>query len=254
MDKPELIKKIIQKKEFSFLPRKDVEMVLEKFNNENYLDEEKVNLSRDLLRKVYSGFASLKLLNVREKDSEWFLKKHLSTRERLPHYEELYKKLLAEFNSKATIFDLGCGINGFSYKYFPKNFHYRGVEAIGQLVNLQNYHFKTKGIENCHVLNESLFELEKIKKYLNQAKGEKIVFLFKTIDSLEMIKKDYSKKLLLEITPLAKKVVASFAMESMRKRKKFMVNRKWITDFINDNFKITDDFILGGERYLVFSK
>ena len=49
-----------------------------------------------------------------------------------------------------TVFDLGAGINGFSYGYFSKlgyNVSYTGVEAVGQLVNLTNYYFKAKKIE-----------------------------------------------------------------------------------------------------------
>ena len=38
------------------------------------------------------------------------------------------------------IFDLGAGINGFSYNYFPKGVYYVGIEAMGQLVDLMNYY------------------------------------------------------------------------------------------------------------------
>ena len=60
MNKIELIKKIIMKKEFSQLPEKDVVLAFEKFNMEKYSDEEKVKLTRNLLRKVFSSFTSRK--------------------------------------------------------------------------------------------------------------------------------------------------------------------------------------------------
>ena len=82
----------------------------------------------------------------------------------------------------------------------------------------------------------------------------RIIFLFKVLDSLEMLERDYSKKLLKEIAPLADKVVISFATRSMIKRKRFLVNRNWILDFIKENFEILDDFEIGGERYLCFKK
>ena len=69
-----------------------------------------------------------------------------------------------------------------------------------------------------------------------------------------MLKRDYSKELLLEITPLVDRIVVSFATRSMVSKKKFKVSRNWITDFIKDNFKIIDDFEMGDERYLVFGK
>ena len=122
------------------------------------------------------------------------------------------------------------------------NFYYIGIEAIGQFVELMNYHFKTRGIENCMSIHMSLFELEKIKRYIKQVKGKKIIFLFKTIDSLEILQRDYSKKFLLDVVPLVDRVVVSFATRSMIKKEKFGVNRNWILGFIKDNFKITDKF------------
>lgn len=249
MNKEELIKKITSKKEFSRLPSKDVELVFNKFNNEKYSDIEKIKLTRDLLRKVFSGFTSLKLLNLKDKDSDWVLKKHLSTRERFPYYSRLYEKLLGGFNG--TLVDLGCGVNGFSYGYFDKKINYVGVESVGQLVDLTNKYFNDNKL-NGKAIHESLFELEKIKNLIKKQKGKKIILLFKTLDSLEMVERDYSKRSLKEISHLVDKVVVSFATRSMISRKKFNVSRKWILDFILEEFNLIDDFELGNERYVVF--
>jgi len=253
MNSEQLIEKIIQKKEFSQIPKNDVELVFEKFNKKEYLDEEKIKLSRDLLRKMYTAFVSPKLLNIKDKDYEWFLKKHLSTKERFDSYQELYKKLLKDFKEETNVFDLGAGINGFSYNYFKKNVKYFGIEAVGQLVDLMNSYFEKNNF-NAKAIHESLFDLEKIEKIIKNEKGKKIIFLFKTLDSLEMLKKDYSKKLLLEITPLVDLVVISFATRSLISKKRFNVRRNWIFDFIKKDFKILEDFELGGERYISFRK
>jgi 2-polyprenyl-3-methyl-5-hydroxy-6-metoxy-1,4-benzoquinol methylase len=254
MNKQELIKKITEKKEFSQLPKKDVEMVFEKFNKEHYVDSEKVKMTRDLLRKIYSVFASQKLLKLKDKDPEWILGKHLSTKERLPYYKEVYERIFKNVKEeKLTVFDLGAGINGFSYNYFPKGIDYVGVEAMKQLVDLMNYYFKTRGL-NAWSIHESLFELDKIKKYLKQDKNYKVVFLFKVLDSLEMIESDYSKKLLWDIVPLCNKVIVSFATRSLVRKTKFKVSRGWILKFISENFNVLDDFEIGTERYIIFSK
>lgn len=279
--KSEIYDKIIQKKEFSKLPKKDVEMAFRKFEKRQVSDEEKIRLTRDLLRKVFSAFTSQKILSLKNKDESWILRKHLSTRERLPYYNEVYKKILKKFSRSTMkplqhalkrnliIIDLGAGINGFSYEYFEnKKIKYIAIEAVGQLVDLMNSYFRKEKIKGrlsqvrsdspmrgrAKAFHLSLFELEKIKKIIRKEKGTKIIFLFKTLDSLEMLEKDYSKKLLLGIVPLADKVIVSFATRSMIKRTRFNVDRKWIFDFIKENFKILDDFEIGGERYLVFKK
>lgn len=271
--KQELIEKIIQKKEFSRLAKKDVELAFEKFDKGIYLDIEKIKLTRDLLRKAFSGFTSQKILKIRNKSSDWILKKHLSTKERMPYYKEVYGRILKgigaplgvcpkghkpqpeELGGKVSIIDLGAGVNGFSYNHFLDfnvDINYFGVESVGQLVDLMNYYFKNEKIKG-KVFHLSLFELENIKDLIKQTKKPKIIFLFKTLDSLEMLKKDYSKKLLQEITPLAERVAISFATKSMRKRTKFKVDRSWIHNFIQENFIIIDDFEIGGERYIVFN-
>jgi hypothetical protein len=240
--------KIIAKKEFSMLPKKDVGNAFEKFNYEKYPDYEKVKLTRNLLRKVFGAFSGRRLFSRRLKDSSWILNHHISTKERAPYYNKIYQRLLINFNG--TIFDLGCGVNGFSYYYFPNKIRYIGIEAIGQFVNLTNDYFKQNKI-NGKIYHESLFETKRIKEIIEKYSGEKIVFLFKVIDSLEVMERDYSKKLLNEIIPKVDKFVISFATRSLYSKKKFKTNKKWLIDFIKSNFKIIDDFAFGFERYLV---
>jgi len=195
------------------------------------------------------------LLSPKNKNEEWILRKHLSTRERLAFYKEVYKKLLSDYkNKKITLIDLGAGVNGFSYKYFKSagfNINYLGVEAVGQLVDLTNDYFIREKLD-AKAIHESLFELEKIKKIITETKKPRIIFLFKVLDSLEMLENDYSKKLLKEIAPLTDKIVVSFATQSMIKRKQFLVNRNWILDFIKENFQVLEDFEVGTERYICF--
>ncbi|MBT4258035.1 hypothetical protein HOD88_02540 [archaeon] len=251
----EVYQKIISKKEFSDLPRADVEAVYSRFDYSDSVEIEKIKSTRDLLRKMFSAFTSQKILNLKDKDPEWILKKHLSTKERLPYYEEVYQRLLSEYKT-LTIFDLGAGINGFSYDYFKKigiNVNYVATEAMGQLVSLMNNYFTKEKISGI-AYPLSLFEKEKNVELIKKSKAPSVVFLFKALDSLEMLKRNYSKELLLAITPLVDKVVVSFATKSLVRRSKFKVQRIWLTTFLEENFKILDDFEIGGERYISFKK
>ena len=244
MAKPELREK----------PKEDAAMALALCFKKQNSDEENIESAREVLHKVYGAFGSRKLLAVsgKEREPEWILRKHLSTRERLPHYPQIYKRIIGKSRFKGTIFDLGAGVNGFSIGFIP-DMKYIGVEGIGQLVTLMNGYFKKQKL-NARAIHLSLFELKKIKKMIAKEKGRKIIFLFKVLDSLEALKRNYSKKLLAEIVPLAEKTIVSFSTESMLKRKKFAAKRNWIIDFINERFKILDDFEIGGERYIVFKR
>jgi len=256
MNKKELIKKIMQKKEFSELPKKDVEMAFGKFDKKNYLDEEKVKFTRKLLMEVFSAFMSKKLFSLKEREPPWILRKHLSTRERTPYYGEIYGRILDGMGKDVSVVDLGAGVNGFSYKYFEKagfNVDYLAVEAVGQLVRLMNKYFRREKIKS-RAVHLSLFELSKLKKEIRRTKRPRVVFLFKTIDSLELMERNYSKELISEISDLVERTVISFPTESMIKREKIWVKRTWILKFIEKHFKILDHFQLGAERYIVFSK
>lgn len=249
MDKRAIIKRIMEKRELKNLPIEDVEMAVSMCFRENIGDGELIKCARELLHRVYGSFGSRKLLQLRERDPEWVLRKHLSTRERLPYYKELYSKIV---KSGEAIIDLGAGVNGFSVSYL-KNNKYFGVEGIGELVDLMNEYFKKNKLK-AKALHLTLFNLRMIKNEIEEIREKKVVFLFKVLDSLEMLERNYSKKLLEEIMPLVDRVVVSFALRSMISRKLFKAKRNWIVDFIKDKFKIVEDFELGSERYIVFRK
>ena len=69
-----------------------------------------------------------------------------------------------------------------------------------------------------------------------------------------MLKKDYSKTFLTEISFLADLFVVSFATRSILSKKKFFVERRWIYDFLDKNFLVLNKFELGNEEYTIFSK
>jgi hypothetical protein len=251
----EILEKIRGKREFSQLPEKDIEMAFEQFAKRQASEEDKITLTKELLRKIFSAFISKKLLSLKEKEPEWILRKHISTRERLDYYKEIYQRIFKE-HKKASVIDLGAGINGFSYSFFKEmgiQVDYTAIESVGQLVELMNFYFKKKKL-NAKGIHLSLFELEKVKKIIKKQKKPRVVFLFKVIDALESLKPNYSKELISEVVKISDKMVVSFATKSLGSREKFKANRNWISEFIYDNFIVSDDFELGGERYLVFNK
>lgn len=260
MNKSELIKKIMQKKEFSQLPKKDVELVLEKFYTSDFVDEEKIKLTRELLQRTYTAFISRQLFSSRalEHGDEWILKKHISSRERFDYYNEIYGRIFGDLKkeNQISVLDFGAGVNGFSYNFmkkYIKQIQYFGIEAVGQFVDLMNKYFKENKISG-KAIHESLFDLENIKKIIKKIKRPRVVLFFKTVGSLENLERNYTKKFFTEIVPLVDKFVLSYATRSIFKKGLFRARRKWILKFIEDNFQILDRFELGTEEYIVFAK
>lgn len=256
LSRNEILDEIMKKKEFSDLPREDVELVYLQFEKRDESVEEKIKLARNLLRKMYTAFVSDKLLSIKDKDAEWFLRKHISTAERMDYYEEVYQKCLCGMEECPMIIDFGCGINGFSFEYFEKigvDAEYLGIEPVGQLVDLQNNYFKKNKIYDARCEKASLFDIDKIKKIISETKSNRIGFFFKVLDSLEMLKRNYSKEVLKEIVSMFESCVVSWATKSLVSKKKFYAERKWLRDFINKEFFIVNEFDCGIEHYLVFS-
>jgi len=255
MDKRELIQKITEKKEFSRLPKEDVEMALEKFEKKNLNDYQKIKLTRQFLRKVFSSFSSRKVFSSKGKDVEWYLLKHKSTKERYSFYEEIYSNCLKPFK-RASVIDLGAGINGLSYGFFEKlglKVDYVAVEAIGQFVEVMNTFFEENKLsKKARAYQLSLFDMGSIKQLIEKQKKPRVIFFFKVVDSLEVVKRNYSKELLIELSKISDRVIVSFATRSLGSRQKFGAQRKWLLNFIENEFKILDDFEINGERYISF--
>ncbi len=250
-----ILQRILEKREFSQLREKDIEIAYKHFEKRQTSEDEKIRLTKELLRKVFSAFISKKLLSLKDKEPKWILRKHLSTRERLPYYEKIYNRIFSE-SPRASVIDLGAGINGFSYEFFKQfgiDVNYTAIESVGQLVELMNFYFKKNNL-NGKSIHLSLFEKEKVITIIKKEKKPRIIFMFKIIDALESLKENYSKELISETAKISDKLVVSFATRSLGGREKFKAKRNWIISFIDDNFNVLDNFEIGGERYIIFSK
>jgi hypothetical protein len=240
-----IIEDIKQKKEFSKLPDSIVERAAQLSKND-------VKESRSLLRKYFGVFLTNKIFKGKLSADE-MLKAHLSSKKR--NYPEFYKSIFFNIKGVGSIIDLGCGANGFSYNYLKDNLgfvDYVGVEASGQLVEHINKYFKEEDF-SAEVIKRDLFDIDFILDILKKQKKNRIVFLFQVIDALENLEKNFSKKFILDISKECEKIIVSLPTESLGGRKGFIVQRKWFTDFLKENFKIEKDFIVNRERIFIIS-
>ena len=240
-----IIEEIKKKKEFSELPDSLVERVAKKTKGN-------VKSSRAFLRKYFGVFLTNKILKGKLNEEE-ILERHISTKNR--DYKKLYKKIF-DSEKVSTVIDLGCGVNGFSYKYLREvlgDVRYVGVEAVGQLVRQMNNYFNREKF-NAIAKQMDLFDVKEVRKILARQKKPRVVFLFQVIDALESIEKNFSKKFLLEIKNYSEKIVLSYSLKSLSGKKVFKVQRKWLVNFIKENFILEKEFEIDGEKFLIFGK
>jgi len=237
-----LIDKIKCKKEFAGLPDSIVERAL-------VLCEYDFKETRAFLRKYFGVFLTNKIL----KGKGDLLKLHMSSKKR--DYEEFYRRIFEEIgegNVKSVV-DIGSGVNGFSYSYFPEGTYYIGIEAVRQVVENLNLYFKEKNFCGQAVWLD-IFEVFSVLEILKKAKRPRAVFMFQIVDALEVFEKNFSKNFILRVMKECEWLVLSLPTESLSGRKNFAVKRKWLLDFLNQNFFVRKDYEMNGERILIVEK
>jgi len=232
MDK--LIEEIKKKKELQSISSAVVREQLQKYVAQN----PKLNLSnhrsasykqaikevRARLRKAYGLFRKENIEIVEDYENvEPLLEKHSSTRERLPHYVELYQKIFAVSGTPRVILDLGCGIPPLSLKFMDlKDISYYAYDISEKEVDLINRFFKEEKVSGKAVVLD-VSKTEQVKKL---PKAD-LAFLFKITDILDRGKGHKKTEEVLKAVP-AKFVVISFPTLTMSGKPMNAPKRKWM--------------------------
>lgn len=245
----------IKRKKVSSLSDSIVEKVAGLVNDD-------VKKARALLRKYFGVFLTNRILKAKCSADE-ILRMHFSSKKR--NYENFYAEIFSGIGDVSSVIDLGSGMNGFSYFYLKKilrDIDYVAFEAVGQLVENMNIYFKKEKF-SAKAIHEDLFNVENILKILKKQKKPRVVFMFQVIDALENLERNFSKKFILEISGECEWIVLSLPMESLSGKRKFVVQRKWIVDFLSskddssdseEKFIIEKDFVMNGERVIIIRK
>jgi 16S rRNA (guanine(1405)-N(7))-methyltransferase len=245
---PELVKALKAKKELANLDDSFVQQRIDKIFKSNNLLKKKFDASKDFaqfsrskeyeelmkrirkeLRVVYGVFQQgdnrKKLLaELRTtKDPAEILATHKSTKERLPHYEDIYSKICSEIQPEVVI-DLGCGMNPLAYHYFVQ----QGCKPkiIASDISKTDMEFLEECFKVLKIPGETK-QLDLTKEYeeLKAFKGD-VTFLLKLLDSLEESHRHISYKIFDNIK--TSWIVASFPTRSLGGKNKIATaGRTW---------------------------
>ncbi|MFH1770880.1 MAG: hypothetical protein ABH828_04990 [archaeon] len=271
----ELVKDILRKKELKNLDETTVVEELNKFFKKNkevkkILEEKSFNKKsaqykwalkevRKKLREIYGVFIQkdyekresfLKKLNKNngEEILPKLLRMHISTKERLPYYKEIYEQIFKITGKQKIILDLACGLNPLSYNFLGYKPKYIASDiAKKDLEFIQSFFSKNK-IDGKSVKIDLVTEQKKIEKIKSD-----ICFLFKALDSLETRKRHISKELIEKIT--AKWIVISFSKASLGGNRNIAKNkRSWVTNFLKKKGFLYREFEVANEFFFVVKK
>jgi hypothetical protein len=186
---------------------------------------------------------------IREEAVREILWSHSSTRERLPFYDKLYKKIFSLTGKPKTILDLGCGLNYFSL--LNHNLVYYGYDIAKNEIKVVNDYIKSSGkAAGAKILN--ILKITGLKKL---PKGDVALLLKMTdiIDKADKAKSHKNTENVIKAIP-AKYIIISFPTITMSGRKMNFPRRKWIELMCKRQGYGFKSFELGNELFYVIKK
>ncbi|MBN1792321.1 hypothetical protein JW826_01420 [Candidatus Woesearchaeota archaeon] len=173
---------------------------------------------------------------------------HKSTQERLPIYRMVYKKIFSFTGVPKMIVDLACGLNPISYPYLGCKPEYLACDLSGKDMEFVSEYFSIMNIKG---------EARKIDLLKNDVSkvtaGADVTFLFKALDSLEVVEWNKSEEVLKRIK--SEFIVVSFATKSIGGRKDIRPEKRlWAQRIFQKNRWEYSEFELPGEYFYVVRK
>jgi len=257
MNTNELVKAIKANKKYKSISNEIVEKEIREYIKKNqdyefYKDKKIISDIRKELHKSYARFQIKKKSKrekyLKEKDYESILETNLSTKERLPYYEQIYENIFSITGKPKTILDLGAGMNPCSYPLMDIKATYSAYDIDEEDASFLNRFFKIFKIKGKAETTD-LTNMENIKKL---PKAD-LCLMFKVVDPLEQGK---GHKLSEEIikTIKCKHIVISFATKTISGKSMRHSQRVWIERMLS-RIKIKYDILeTQNEIYYILSK
>ncbi len=221
MDLNNIINKLKSKKELKDLDDNFIKARILEYSNKNKVD----------LRNERSKSYRLMFKTLRKKLREVYGMFRIVKEERnLDFYKEFFNK----FKPK-TVMDLGCGLEPLRYTTLYNSKYYCYDINSNEIIKINDFFKKNNVNGKADVFNLVDNNLEKLPK-------TDLCFILKVLESLETVKKDFSKELLSKIK--AKIIIVSFAKVALGKRVKIRkAGRSWfrrVLKQLNYDYEIKD--------------
>lgn len=213
-----------------------------------------VKAIRRRLREVYGVFFTSPLSGeerdtILEEPSDERLRsvmeRHLSTRERLPHYPYLLDHFSEWFESYDSVLDIGCGYNPLSIPVFNHGKSVSMIDISNEELSFVSNILTERGIANTFetidVSNPKEFSKSMEKGEILFKKGSiDVALCFKLLDSLETKNRGASQRILEILSQVTEKgLVVSFAKRTVSGRHTIDADRDWFYDIL-DNLRDHD--------------
>lgn len=197
--------------------------------------------------KIEKYIAELKTGN-KEGIIKKILQAHQSTKERLPYYPQVYKRIFSVTGRPERILDLGCGLNPVAYPYLGCRPFYIASDLSEKDCALLNEFFIVMKIKAI-AFPYNLLHFKKTS-YLEHLNAD-VCFLFKVIDPVESQSRDFTEYLVKNLP--CKHLVVSFSTKSIGGRKSIRPEKRAWFEKILKNFSYKS-FEIPNEKFYIIRR
>ena len=180
---------------------------------------------RAVLRRQFGAFKNPEIDNaglIAKKNYYSIMMSHLSSKERMPYYKEVYEKIFRTTGNPKSIIDLGCGFNPLSIEYmgyFPKKYLALDINS-NDLAIIQEY-FNQKKING----SVKVFDATNLENYDFVEKFD-LCFAFKVFEILEKTKSHRLTEEIVKKIP-SETIIASFSTKTLSNAPNKRKRRVW---------------------------
>lgn len=185
------------------------------------------------------------------------LRTHLSTKERMMFYDDIYSKIWSITGKPRTLIDIGCGINPMSYPFMGiKKLDYYASELNFQDVRFLNSYFDIMekfGLDG-KAIQQDLRDIATNPELFKAFPRCDVCFMFKLFDSVKVLGKNKRmEETAIEKAP-AKYIVMSFATKTMGARSMSVTKRDWLEKICQRHKWDFEKFDVENEVFYVIKK
>ncbi|MBI4441536.1 hypothetical protein HY639_05190 [Candidatus Woesearchaeota archaeon] len=178
---------------------------------------------------------------------EKILSTHTSTRERLPFYPTIYKRIFAKTGIPRTLLDVSCGLNPFSYPWMGMDGTYHATEVTREDCEMVRQYFAFAHITGSVTQLDILKDCSALKTFRAD-----VCFLWKLLDTLEYYRRDISKELLPVIR--APTLIVSFSTRTLTGKPMRKTRRMWFEQFCTDQEWLLDTEECANELFYIVKR
>jgi 16S rRNA (guanine(1405)-N(7))-methyltransferase len=259
MDIYEIVAEVLTSRKYKNICKDTVLEIAKKEQLKHKNEKLVVKAIKNKLHQVYGAFLSerdytklhknLKRLESGEDLKEIcleILSLHISTKERISFYQELYNEIFGTTEVPESIIDIACGFNPFSIPWINKIVNYLAYDIDSAIVDTINRFFQIIRYPGLAITQDVI---------CNPVKDNAdVAFVFKFLPIIEQVKRGHTQEFLKNLN--VNFIVISFPLKSISMKEKGMLYhyKERFKPILAEHFIFVKEIVMRNEMFYILRK